>query len=274
MSEVATGILHNVGNVLNSVNVSTTLLADQFQHSKIGNVTRVSELLRAHEADLATFLSVDPKGKMISPYLSNLAETLAAERTAMSAELEGLRKNVEHIKEIVAMQQSYAKTSGVAEMTSIPDLIEDALRMNSASFARHDINIVRDFQTKTDIALEKHKVLQVLINLVRNAKYACDESGRIDKQITIRATANEGGVSIAVIDNGVGIPQENLTRIFSHGFTTRKDGHGFGLHSGALAAKEIGGTLTGHSTGPGNGATFILELPYKSTGLIHEKPAT
>jgi DNA-binding LacI/PurR family transcriptional regulator/C4-dicarboxylate-specific signal transduction histidine kinase len=271
MSEVATGILHNVGNVLNSVNVSAALVGDQLRHSKVANVARTCELLRTHEADLAAFLCGDPKGKLVIPYLTNLAEALAAERATMTTELEGLQKNIDHIKEIVSMQQSYAKTSGVAETVSVTDLVEDALSMNSVSLARHDVNVVRDFQARPVVTLEKHKVLQVLVNLVRNAKYACDESGRPDKQVTIRTTANYHSVSIAVIDNGVGIPQENLTRIFAHGFTTRKDGHGFGLHSGALAAKEIGGTLTGHSVGPDKGATFILELPYKSDAVKHEK---
>jgi DNA-binding LacI/PurR family transcriptional regulator/signal transduction histidine kinase len=272
MSEVATGILHNVGNVLNSVNVSTTLIADQIRQSKIVNVARVSELLRAHEEDLATFLSGDPKGKMISPYLTGLAETLALERTTITAELAHLQKNVNHIKDIVAMQQSYARTSGVAESIVVTDLVEDALRINAGSLLRHDINVVRDYQARPNISLEKHKVLQVLVNLVRNAEYACDESGRLDKEITLRTTVTECGVSIAVIDNGIGIPQENLTRIFAHGFTTRKDGHGFGLHSGALAAREMGGTLTGHSAGPGKGASFILELPYKPEAAPREIP--
>jgi DNA-binding LacI/PurR family transcriptional regulator/signal transduction histidine kinase len=273
MSEVATGILHNVGNVLNSVNVSAALVADQLRHSKVANVARACELLRAHETDLAAFLCGDPKGKMVIPYLTNLAEALASERSTMTAELVSLQKNIDHIKDIVSMQQSYAKTSGVVETVSVSDLVEDALSMNAVSLSRHDVKVVRDFQALPVITLEKHKVLQVLVNLVRNAKYACNESGRPDKQVTIRTTANENSVSIAVIDNGVGIPQENLTRIFAHGFTTRKDGHGFGLHSGALAAKEIGGTLTGHSSGPGKGATFILELPCKSNVEMYGKPA-
>jgi signal transduction histidine kinase len=171
------------------------------------------------------------------------------------------------------MQQSYAKTSGVAETISVTDLVEDALRMNAGSLERHNIDIVRDYQARPVITLEKHKVLQVLVNLMRNAKYACDESGRTEKQMILRITADNNGVAICVIDNGVGIPQENLTRIFAHGFTTRKDGHGFGLHSGALAAKEIGGSLTAHSAGRGQGATFVLELPYKAKALTDDKRA-
>jgi signal transduction histidine kinase len=118
--------------------------------------------------------------------------------------------------------------------------------------------------------VEKHKILQILVNLLRNAKYACDESERADKRLTVRVADGEGRIKISVMDNGVGISPENLTRIFNHGFTTRKGGHGFGLHSGALAAKEMGGSLTVHSDGPGQGATFTLELPYPTQERSNE----
>ncbi|MDB6167460.1 MAG: sensor signal transduction histidine kinase [Verrucomicrobia bacterium] len=263
MAEVATGVLHNVGNVLNSVNVSSTLVSDQVRRSKIPNVSKVSALLTAHGADLGNYLTNDPKGKMVPLYLATLAENLIAEHKSIVVELENLRKNIEHIKEIVAMQQSYAKTSGVTETVSVPDLVEDAIRMNAGSLARHDVQIGREYEARPVVTLEKNKVLQIIVNLVRNAKYACDETGRSDKLISTRITADHESVSIAIVDNGVGIPPENLTRIFAHGFTTRKQGHGFGLHSGALAAKELGGSLTAYSEGPGRGATFILKLPYK-----------
>jgi signal transduction histidine kinase len=123
------------------------------------------------------------------------------------------------------------------------------------------------------VTTDKHKVMQILINLVRNAKFACVDSGRPDRQLTVRTTGDDRGLRIAIIDNGVGIPAENLARIFNHGFTTRKNGHGFGLHSGALAARELGGALTVHSAGPGQGATFTLELPYKPAASAHENPA-
>jgi PAS domain S-box-containing protein len=263
MAEVATGVLHNVGNVLNSVNVSTTLLAEIVRQSKIAHIAKLADLLTEKRADLGSFLTVDPRGQKVPAFLQTLATCLTQEQAGLLAEIESLRKNIEHIKEIVAMQQGYARVSGVSEMVRIGDLIEDALNMNAGAFARHEVAVVRDLQANPSATLEKHKVLQVLVNLLRNAKYACDESGRNDKQIVLRVTSTAERVRIAVIDNGVGIPAENLTRIFSHGFTTRKDGHGFGLHSGALAAKELGGTLTVESEGTGRGATFILELPLK-----------
>lgn len=261
MAEVATGVLHNVGNVLNSVNVSCTLVADQVRRSKSVNVAKLSALLEAHASDLGTFLVDDPKGRLIPGYLNSLAISLAEEREGLTSELENLRKNIDHIKDIVAMQQSYARTSGVAEAVPVIELVEDAIRMNAGSLARHDIQIVREYELRPTLSLDKHKVLQILVNLIRNAKYACDEAERADKIVRLRVTAVPEGVAIAVIDNGIGIPAENLTRIFGHGFTTRQHGHGFGLHSGALAAQQIGGTLTAHSAGHGEGATFVLTLP-------------
>ena len=159
------------------------------------------------------------------------------------------------------MQQNYATVGGVKEMINVVNLIEDSMRMNEGALNRHRVKVIREFENVPLMNVEKHKILQILVNLVRNAKYACDESGSADKQLTMRVTNGDGRIKISVMDNGVGILPENLTRIFNHGFTTRKGGHGFGLHSGALAAKEMGGALTVHSDGPGRGATFTLELP-------------
>jgi signal transduction histidine kinase len=271
MAEVATSVLHNVGNVLNSVNVSTTLVSDQVRRTKALNIVKLAALFEQHKDNLADFITHDPRGQMIPAYLHTLADSVSGEQQALNAELENLRKNVEHIKDIVAMQQSYARTSGVMEAISVPDMVEDALRINSGSLARHDVDTVRDYQARPIVVTDKHKVMQILINLVRNAKYACDESGRNDKSVTVKITRDEHTVRIAVVDNGVGIQPENLTRIFAHGFTTRKEGHGFGLHSGALAARELGGELSVHSDGPGRGATFTLSLPTKPDGSQHHE---
>lgn len=162
------------------------------------------------------------------------------------------------------MQQDYAKISGVTEVLKVTDLIEDSLRMNAGALMRHEVKVIREYDEVPWITLEKHKAVQILVNLIRNAKHACDASGTADKKVTIRVTHDQDRVRVSVSDNGVGIAPENLTRIFAHGFTTKKNGHGFGLHSGALAAQEMGGSLTVHSKGVGRGATFTLELPAKS----------
>ena len=162
------------------------------------------------------------------------------------------------------MQQSYARGTGVVEILSVEDLVEDSIRMNAASFSRHEVNVTREISSVPPLQTDRHKVMQILVNLLSNAKHALDQSEG-DRRMTVRVTQNqEGQLEIAVMDNGTGIAPENLTRIFSHGFTTKKQGHGFGLHSGALAAKELGGTLKAHSDGPGRGATFTLTLPLEN----------
>jgi len=262
MAEVATNVLHNVGNVLNSVNVSATVIFDRLKASKITSVAQLADLFQKQGESLGAYLATDPKGKQLPAYIARLAEHLAREKEQLLNETDLVRKNIEHIKDIVAMQQNYAKISGIVEKVKVADLIEDALRMNLGALMRHDVELIRDYAPHvSDITVEKHKVLQVLVNLIRNAKYACEESEHTDGRLTLRVRTSDDKVRISVIDNGVGIPPENLTRIFNHGFTTRKDGHGFGLHSSAVAAMEMGGTLAAHSDGPGHGATFTLELP-------------
>ncbi|HXS68714.1 MAG TPA: two-component regulator propeller domain-containing protein [Candidatus Polarisedimenticolia bacterium] len=261
MAEVATSVLHNVGNVLNSVNVSASLLAENIKQSKIPFLGKIAAMLNEHSADPGNFLTNDPKGKQVIGYFNSLSEQLATEQNSAVRELESLQKNIDHIKNIVAMQQNYAMISGVTESVQASDLVEDAVRMNATALDRHRIRLVREYETTPEVTVERHRVLQILVNLIRNAKHACKESGRKDRELKLQISNGDNGVRITVTDNGVGIPEENLTRIFNHGFTTRKGGHGFGLHNSALAAREMGGSLTVHSEGPGRGASFTLKLP-------------
>jgi len=267
MAEVATSVLHNVGNVLNSVNVSSSLVAEKIRVSKVGNVARAIALFPPQANDLAQFLTNDSKGRQLPGYLTGLGSHLAQEQSELLAEVETLLKNINHIKEIVAMQQGYARISGIREILPVNDLVEDAIRMNTGAMDRHQINIVRDLAPTEPVLLDKHKVLQILVNLLRNAKHACEDSGRPQKEIQVRVRDTGTVVAISVVDNGVGIAPENLTRIFNHGFTTRAEGHGFGLHSGALAARDMGGKLTAASPGPGQGAVFTLEIPRHPTNV-------
>lgn len=262
MAEVATGVLHNVGNVLNSVNVSATLLSEKLTQSRISNLAKVAALLREHSTHLGDFIVNDPRGRQLPIYIEQLAERLGSEQTSLLNEVGCLAKNVEHIKNIVAMQQSYARPAGIAESVQAVELVEDALRINSGALTRYGVHVLREYEPQLPIlTIDKHKVLQILVNLVSNAGHACAQSGRDDRRLTVRVAAADHRLKISVSDNGVGIAPENLTRIFSLGFTTRAEGHGFGLHSGALAAREVGGTLASQSPGPGLGATFVLELP-------------
>lgn len=265
MAEIATNVLHNVGNVLNSVNVSAEAAASKVRNFRITSLKQVADLLRAHADNLPEFLASDPRGRELPSYLIKLADNMAQPQQGILRELDLLQKNIEHIKEVVAMQQSYAKRSGMLETLSAVELVETAIHINDATFSRHGVDVIRDYQDVPPVIADRHKVLPILVNLLNNAKQALDNIPQ-NKRLKVRVAGNsKTGVEITVSDNGIGIPQENLTRIFQHGFTTRPDGHGFGLHSGALAAREMGGSLSVHSDGLGRGAAFTLSLPFQTT---------
>lgn len=259
-AEIATNILHNVGNVLNSVNVSTTLLADKVRNSRISSVTKTSELL-AQQNDLEEFFRHDRRGKELPVFLQKLADQLTREQQEILNDLSALDKNIHHIKEIISMQQNYAKASEVREQITVQEIIDLALRMHTGTLNQHQFKIHIDCAPLLIVNVEKHKVLQILVNLISNAKHACLAAGLENPEITIRADSFGNTCRILVRDNGEGIPKENMTRIFNHGFTTKQDGHGFGLHSCAITAKEMHGSLVAESGGPGCGATFTLTFP-------------
>ena len=265
MAEIATGILHNVGNVLNTINVSANLVSDRMKQSRFNDLQRVAQLLKAHEHELATFITSDPKGKQIPGFLALLAAYLSDERTEVVKEIDLLTTKVHHVKTIIATQQSYAGVSGVIETVDIGATLDDTMKMNSPSLDRHQVSIIRDYQDIPKVRLDKQKLVQILFNLLNNAKAALTQgTNREDRKLILRTTRDEErNVSIHIVDNGVGIPPENMTRIFSHGFTTKKTGHGFGLHSCANAASEMGGSLNAYSDGVGCGATFVLTFPYQ-----------
>jgi signal transduction histidine kinase len=261
MAEVASSVLHNVGNVLNSVNVSANLLDQRIRTARATGLAKVTAMLEKQGDQLGSFIANDERGKRLPSYLAQLSSQLEADRELALKELASLVKSIEHIKDIVRMQQTYATLGGLVESVAAADLVNDSVRLNAEAFSRHNVTLECEFEEVPPVTVDKHRVLQILVNLIRNAKYACEDSGRSDKRITIRVTRCALGVAIAVVDNGVGIPAENMTRIFSHGFTTRPGGHGFGLHSAALAAQELKGALRVASDGPGCGAIFTLELP-------------
>ncbi|CRM56532.1 MULTISPECIES: DAHL domain-containing protein [Pseudomonas] len=267
MAEIATNVLHNVGNVLNSVNISADLVSRTLRSSKAQGLGKAMQLINAHQGDLGTFLTEDEKGKLLPGYLNQLVEAIAIEQHGMSEELTQLSKSVDHIKDIVSTQQSYAGASSLLEPVDIGALMDDALRMNAGALSRHHVTVVKQYAPVPQILGDKHRLLLIMVNLISNAKYAMSTLSERPRQITLTVEQTaDARLQISVKDDGEGIPAENMTRIFTHGFTTRKEGHGFGLHSCALAAVEMHGQLTAHSDGPGLGAVFTLTIPLTLAG--------
>ncbi len=262
MAEVATGVLHNIGNALNSVNTSATLAAERIGAMKTPSLLKAVQLILEHRDRLSDFVANDPRGRQLPDFLTQVAERLHKERDGAVEELQALRTGVEHVKEIVVAQQSYAHVSGLTEVVPMTELVESALRIAEASLRRHAITLVREFEPTPPVTVQRQKALQILVNLVNNAKDSMSAARVPNAQMVLRIRLSpDNFVEMEVTDNGSGIAPENLTRIFAFGFTTKKDGHGFGLHSSALAAREMGGSLTVTSPGAGLGATFTVRLP-------------
>ncbi len=261
MAEIASNVLHNVGNVLTSAVIDVEQARTQVESSRVSRMAQLSTLLNQHRDNLADFFTRDPRGSRMPSYISTLTEELLYEQANLRGYLETLGQHMEHIRAIVQVQQTYAKNSLILDECDLSQLIEDALRIQASALRRHGVSVTREFSRVDKVRIDKHKVLQILINLISNAKYAMDETPEGQRRLIVRLTTEGKRVLIQVVDSGVGIKPEVRGKLFSHGFTTRKEGHGFGLHSSALAAQLLGGQLLLESEGPGRGATATLELP-------------
>jgi predicted ATPase/signal transduction histidine kinase len=261
MAEVASDVLHNVGNVLTSAVINLEQMRSAAAASRFDRAAQLSALLKAHQEDLVGFLTRDPRGRVLPDYLSALTEELGHERTQLQTNLHEMGLHLEHIHAIIRVQQDYAKTALILGEWDLAQLIEDSLRFQLASLQRHGVCVTREFTSVPRMQVDKHKVLQILINLLSNAKEAMAEVPEGQRHLCVRLTAEGNVARIQVVDNGRGFTQEFRKHLFALGFTTRKEGHGFGLHSSALAAQVMGGRLLLESEGPGKGATATLELP-------------
>jgi signal transduction histidine kinase len=263
MADVATEVLHNVGNALNSVNVSVDLLQRSVEHSRLPGLTKVVGMISEHASDLPGYFADSRRAKLVPEYLAASTATLEEERASLAGDLRLLRQHVEQINVIIATQRSYVGAPTVSERTSLAAVIDDAL---DASAARHDsrsdVQLERAYEPVPDIDVDRHKLLQILSSLLDNAWEALEDA-TAERRIRVQLRGVGDRVAIDVEDSGCGIPAENLTRIFHHGFTTRKARLGFGLHASGCAAGELGGTLVANSDGPGRGARFTLTLPLR-----------
>lgn len=262
-AEIATSVLHNVGNTLTCINVLSGKIADDTRRLRISGLKKVVDLLDSHQDNLGEYLSSDERGKQIPKYLATLADGLEDEQCNLLCELESLSDYLKHANRIVSAQQEFARSRGLEEETNVSEVIDHAFEIASASLVRHKVRFEKNIDDVPMISVDRHKLIQILVNLITNAKDAVKEREVDERRIVVKAYCSEHGrLMIEVSDNGVGIDAFCLNNLFTQGFTTKSDGHGFGLHYCATTAMEMGGLVTASSQGKGLGATFVLELPF------------
>ncbi|MFO1022616.1 MAG: ATP-binding protein, partial [Planctomycetales bacterium] len=265
-AEIANGVLHNVGNVLNTIATSQSIIAEILGHSRAGRLRDLSKMLASEQHHLTDFLLQDPRGKQVPAFIEGLAGNLEHDLLNLKSEVDTIGKSVGHIKVVIGTQQNMAKAGGLKELNAPASIVEEAVAFKSDRLQRHAVRIQREFQDVPDILVDRNQLLQVLINFVKNAIDALVEAQTANKVLCFMITRTEDYVRISVRDNGPGISRENRTRIFTQGFTTKPNGHGFGLHFSACVVKELGGRIGVESDGPGCGACFFVELPLQLTG--------
>ena len=261
MAEIATGVLHNVGNILNSVNVSANSLVKCNAGNYLGRLERLIETIDQSSQSFVEFVQSDDRGPQIPRYLDAIAHSIRQEKDQFQSEISELIENVAHIKEVVAVQQTMAKQGGVSQSISASGVVRDALVAVKGAVSDNGIDIHVDIKEDATFVSDKHRILQILVNLIKNSVDAITEANKSQPRLMVQVEVVEEDVAIRVEDNGIGINEEMLDRIFQHGVTTKDDGHGFGLHASANTAQQLGGSLTAFSDGDGKGACFELRLP-------------
>jgi C4-dicarboxylate-specific signal transduction histidine kinase len=146
---------------------------------------------------------------------------------------------------------------------SLPEVIDNAISLESGSIERHGLNVTTDYRATDTVVVQQTKLIHVLVNIFRNAKEAMTNNAFDDKSVEIKTWQEGDKIFLSISDNGMGIDSEHMNKIFTQGFTTKRSGHGFGLHSTAIYMKEIGGSIRVSSEGEGKGTTFVLSFPNK-----------
>lgn len=262
MAEVATNVLHNLGNLCTSVIFDAEEMVRILQESRMPRLFRANDLLTAHLKDAEAALASHPKLSLLPRYYITLGEALREEVRISRERARELLNRVQLMKEVIASQQDYAKGVALTEIVSVTDILEDSLKIQQAALERHGVVVVKSIEKVRPVRAQRTKLTHVFINLIKNAKEAMDKNEPGQRLLTLEVRSTpERGVSIRVSDTGEGIPPDKLDKIFVHGFTTKDFGHGFGLHFCATAMMEMGGRLSVESETKKPGATFLLVFP-------------
>ena len=274
MADVASTVLHNVGNVLTSVTVAANMVESVVDQSSVTLVNRMAALITTHHDELGTYLTEDPKGRRIPSSLEKLGTHLIEEQQTVLKEMKGLVKNIRHIKEIIMSHQTMAKSAGRAEQVALVDVLSHAMELSFQPGDAQWIAIHQEYQKVPAVLVDQHQLLQILVNLLRNAKQAMRQQTQEHHELHLGVKyhdAEKNVVAMTIRDSGIGIAQEHLSKMFTRGFTTKKDGNGIGLHSSIQAIQKMGGSMHVQSDGVGMGAMFTLTFPVQHEAALAMK---
>ncbi len=261
-TETLSNILQNVGDVLASITLTTGLLKKKNADSKCQGLAKAVNMIKQHEDGLSEYLLHTEKGTQLLEYLYAVTDCFVQEQKDIEQILIDLSGNVRHVVEVLSVQQDNGKLAGLTEFVVLSEVVQDAVHVILNDAKQYDIKVVCEFEDVPQMAMDRHKIIQIVMSLLSNAKHSLKESEVKDRILSVSTRImDKNHVSVCVQDNGVGIPNEDMAKLFDYGFSTRPDGHGFGLHTARNAADILGGIITASSDGVGKGALFVFELP-------------
>ena len=262
MAEIASGVMHNIGNLMNSLNVSTEKILEILKFSKLSGLTQANRLFSSAMENHVSLFNGDAKINLLPKYYEKLAVSLENEQARLKEESTTVLEKVILIKEAIELQQDYARFRNFNEPVNVVSVIDEALRILEPSFLKHDIIVEKKIENvDLEITTSRTRLMNILLNLFKNAMESINQNYPETKLIEVALVDFVDYLQISVIDNGAGIASVDFRRLFNYGFTTKSGGHGFGLHFCANAIKEMNGTIEAFSDGIGKGAEFKLTIP-------------
>lgn len=253
-SQVAGTVIHNVGNVLTNVNSLLDAASTGVEGLRIGPLDKLAARLR-RDRNNEILLAATPD------YLEGLAASLKSDQTSIQELLSTLHDNVRHIHDVIRDQQRHADPSIRLTRVSLQAVVEEAIACCRAKLDDEMISVEIAGSLRTSVCSDHSLLLQTMINIIGNARHAMRDNCDRARILSIGTEHTEETVRLLFRDNGCGMTQETIQRVFDAHFTTRESGTGLGLHFCALTLNRLGGSIRTHSDGPGLGAMFILEFP-------------
>ncbi len=266
--EHAISVLHNIGNAITPLAVRLQKLHQNKVESQFSSyLQQLCSLLEQHQSDLEDFFC-SSRGQQFLPFLKQLTQTSDQQKEDELKSMDVMAHQLDHITEIIALQQKYATQQSNTEEIQISQVIDDAMEMMKPAFDKRNIIVLEEVQPELPrIQNDPNKLVQIFMNLFKNSIESIDQCLRAPKegyQGTVRVGVGTVGVDqlhIYVKDNGQGAEPESLKRAFEFGYSTKKRGSGFGLHDCANFIRFHKGTVELTSEGIGKGATITFTLP-------------
>jgi DNA-binding LacI/PurR family transcriptional regulator/signal transduction histidine kinase len=260
MADISIEILHNIGNILNSINVSASLMKTATDSPLIPYLINANQLLSSHLEDLGNFIARDPKGMKLMQFYLKLGTYFAEFKNQVLYNSTRLDEKIKSIVDLISAQQTYTGVNESIERHDIASILDDTIKLMAESIEKYQIQVTKDYRVRPQIMVQRLKLFHVLFNLINNAKTAMTETKADERKLTLTICEDEKGKYIRISNNGYGPSHNLLEKIFDFGYPNPTTGYELGLHSCIKYMDEMGGKIWADANNPNQGTTFVLQF--------------